>query len=184
MPTDLPRLLPPDDGGHAHRSTKAMVRERVTQCVDLLLSGAGFRDLVRYAQQKGWGVSKHAVRRYEKLAYQWIEQNSEEDRRRCFTLAMNQRRRLFFAAMQQQDLHLAHQILVDIDKLRGTYVYGAKIAEKEAELWKPPDLEKNAELEALLVRLRAALEARRARKAAEQAGQTPPPPMPEKPLHE
>lgn len=170
MPPDQPRLPPPDgESWRAHRSTKATVKERVTQCVDLLLSGAGFRDLVVNADKNRWGVSRSAIRRYEKLAYQWIEQNNEDDRQRCYDLAMNQRRRLFFSAMKRQDIHLAHQILMDMDKLRGTYVYQGKIAEKEAELWTPPRTEHDAEISAILDKAREAVARLRARAAAEAA---------------
>jgi hypothetical protein len=109
------------------KATKVIVEARVEQVAELLVTGRGVGDILRFASEKSpetgrpWRVSDRQVETYIARAHVLIARRLEPDREKRFRLALAQRNGLLVRALDAGDLRTALAILKDRDELEGLY---------------------------------------------------------------
>ena len=89
-----------DSAKECHKSTDAVVTERVVKVYDLLLSGAEKRHIRQYAAQAGWNVSERQLSRYVKSATDALKLQAEVHMDHAFALEISSRNRLIMRGEQ------------------------------------------------------------------------------------
>jgi hypothetical protein len=103
------------------RSTKATVRQRVDEVLNLRLLGAELYDLQQHASQQGWGVSDRQLQRYVAAADDLLSLTLEKDREKLLNRHIAQRRALFARAASVSDHGTCARLLKDEADLLGLY---------------------------------------------------------------
>jgi len=103
------------------KSDKATINKRKQDVVRLLVAGAQFADLQRFATAQGWQVSDRQVRRYMKAAYRHLARAAKVDRNQLLGRHLAQRKALYAHSVKTNDVRAALQVLRDEAALEGLY---------------------------------------------------------------
>ena len=105
------------------RVTKAELSERVSQVVDLLLGGAGPRDIKRFAARPevNWGVSPRQIETYIQKANDVIAAEADRDRGRAFNKAVTRLERLYGRCISTEKFSTALDTQKELNALHGLY---------------------------------------------------------------
>jgi hypothetical protein len=114
------------------RATKAIVRQRVEQVLQLRLLAAEFLDIRQYAsaQDPPWNVSDRQLWRYIAAADELLVEMLDTNRDRLFARHVGMRRALFARAMSVSDYRTAATVLKDEAGLLRLYDEPSRAAPK------------------------------------------------------
>ena len=105
----------------SHRANKATHHLRVQEALRLLLAGAEFPDILQYAQEQNWGISRRQVQRYQEAAYKQLAEATERDQKQLLGRHLMQRRALYARCLKVGDHRTAAIVLKDEAELEGLY---------------------------------------------------------------
>jgi hypothetical protein len=103
------------------RATKAQVRERIEETLQIVLLGGELHDLREHARENNWNLSDGQLYRYQQRAYELCKKRAERDREKLFARHLLQRRALYARAMESADWRTALSIAKDEAELYGLY---------------------------------------------------------------
>lgn len=115
------------------KADSAVVSQRITQLLDLILHGAKWPSIVQFAADSDWGIHERQLRTYLQRAYVLLEEQHEEDRQRLLRIHVARRELLWAKALEQNDLANARATLKDLAELQGLYA-DDRIEQRLAEL--------------------------------------------------
>jgi hypothetical protein len=101
------------------KSTKATVALRVNEVIKLLIAGARFADMRRFATSQDWRVSDRQIHRYLKDAREQLAAATMHRRREKLGLHMARLEAIFARALKADNLELVRRILKDIADAQG-----------------------------------------------------------------
>jgi hypothetical protein len=137
------------------KATKATIRQRVEEVLQIRLAGAEFWNIRQYAAEKEWHVSDRQLWRYVAQTDQLLAEQLDKDRDKILNRHVAQRRTLYARAVQTGDYRAALAVLADEAKLWGLYA-PQKLApttpDGETE-WHASDDDRDAILTTALARL-------------------------------
>jgi hypothetical protein len=103
------------------KSEKSIVASRVHDVLRLIVAGAEFPDIWRYAQEHRWTISQRQVRRYMARAHRLFAKSTRRDRQQLLGRHLAQRKSLYARAVKTGDLKTALLALKDEATLQGLY---------------------------------------------------------------
>lgn len=106
------------------KADQSMMRERVEEVTRLLLAGAEFADIRKYAQERNWQVSDRHVRRYIERAYSGLQKYGRRQQGQLLGRHLMQRRALYARSVKAGDVRTALQVVRDEANLLGLYQSG------------------------------------------------------------
>lgn len=114
---------PAPKGTHIPRADgdRARVHERVTEVYNLLMQGAGFRDIRAFAAEHGWNVGLRQLRKYKSFAEVEMRKRIELRRDRIMILRLNRLEYLYARAVAAGDMRTALDVQREAHKLEGLY---------------------------------------------------------------
>jgi hypothetical protein len=111
----------PEPAEKKTRANSAEVAARVEEVLYARLNGAELYDLVAFAKEKGWDVSKRQLQRYAAAADDLLAESLEKDRQKLLRRHLAQRRSLYARAIADGDLRTALAVAQDEAELEGLY---------------------------------------------------------------
>jgi hypothetical protein len=103
------------------RSSKATVRSRVEQVLDMRLAGAQKRDVRRFAAENKWRISERQLERYIQASDELLAASLEKDRAKLINRHLGQRQALYARAADTGDYRTALAVLKDLAQLGDLY---------------------------------------------------------------
>ncbi len=114
------------------RSDKATLDHRIEEVRQMMIAGASFPDVQKYADQQGWQVSRRQLRRYQDKAYQRMAKLTERNRAELLGRHLMQRRAIYARCLKAKDYRTALAAARDEAALLGLYA-PTKIAQTDSQ---------------------------------------------------
>lgn len=103
------------------KANRITISSRIHDVLRLILAGAEFQDLQKYAAEHGWKVSERQLRRYVEVAHRQFAESLSQNREQLLGRHLMQRRALYARALKENDLRTALQVLRDEAALQNLY---------------------------------------------------------------
>src|SRR5262249_44670511 len=103
------------------KSSKATVKRRTHEVMQLILAGAELPEIRQYTSEREWRVSERQIYRYIEVAYDQIAKILEREQPQLLARHLMQRRALYARSLKASDHRTALQVLRDEAELQGLY---------------------------------------------------------------